>query len=61
MLPFSAGQPAHVNAFVALMAVGVIIGLFGHIYHSKSVILFGIFVVGAVSVYFTVYTLVPSS
>jgi hypothetical protein len=52
-------QPSHLNAFIAIMALGVLVGTFGHVMKSKPVILFGILLVGAVSTYFVIYTLVP--
>jgi hypothetical protein len=60
MLLLSASGPANLNLLVALMALGVVIGVFGHMMASRPVILLGIALVGAISVYFVVYTLVPS-
>jgi hypothetical protein len=39
----------------AIMAVGLVIGTFGHIIRSRILIVLGIAVVGAVSVYFGVF------
>jgi hypothetical protein len=39
----------------AVMAVGLLIGVFGHIIHSRLLIITGIVVIGFVSVYFAVF------
>jgi hypothetical protein len=39
----------------AIMAAGLVIGTFGHIIRSRWLIVLGIAVVGAVSVYFGVF------
>ncbi len=39
--------------YVAALAVGFAIGICGHVFRSRSLILAGILIVGAVSVYFT--------
>jgi hypothetical protein len=59
VLPFLALQPAHFGPLGVLLALGFVIGVFGHIYKSKPTIIFGIFVVGVISTYFVVFTLVP--
>ena len=38
-----------------VMALGFLIAMFGHIIRSKTLIVFGIAVIGAVSVYFGVF------
>ena len=38
-----------------VMAVGLLIGVFGHIIHSRLLIITGIVVIGVVSVYFAVF------
>jgi hypothetical protein len=43
------------GALSAIMAVGLLIGVFGHIIRSRLLIVIGIGVVGAVSVYFGVF------
>jgi hypothetical protein len=43
------------GALSAIMAVGLLIGVFGHIIRSRLLIVIGIAVVGAVSVYFGVF------
>ena len=42
-------------ALAAVMAAGLVIGTFGHIIRSRTLIVVGIVVVGAVSVYFGVF------
>jgi hypothetical protein len=44
---------AHLGVFSALLAVGVVIGVFGHIIKSTWLIILGILVIGVVSVYFS--------
>jgi hypothetical protein len=39
----------------AIMAAGLVVGVFGHIIRSRWLIVIGIAVVGAVSVYFGVF------
>ena len=39
----------------AIMAVGLVIGVFGHIIKSRLLIVIGIGLIGAVSVYFGVF------
>jgi cytochrome c oxidase subunit IV len=43
------------NAFSAVMAVGLLIGVFGHIIKSRLLIVTGILIIGVVSVYFAVF------
>jgi hypothetical protein len=43
------------DALCVVMAVGLLIGVFGHIIHSRLLIILGIFVIGFVSVYFAVF------
>ena len=47
-----ADATSHLGLFAAVIAIGFIIGVYGHIIHSKTLILTGIFVVAAVSFYF---------
>jgi hypothetical protein len=42
-------------ALSGVMALGLLIGVIGHLSHSRALIITGIFVVGAVSVYFGVF------
>jgi hypothetical protein len=43
------------GALSAIMAVGLVIGVFGHIIRARILIVIGIAVIGAVSVYFGVF------
>jgi hypothetical protein len=52
-------QSSHLGVFTAALAVGLLIGVFGHIIHSRTLILTGILVIGLVSAYFS-FVLQPS-
>ncbi len=43
------------DAFSAVMALGLLIGIFGHIIYSRPLILAGISIIGIGSVYFAVF------
>jgi hypothetical protein len=45
-----AALPTSVAPYVALIAVGFVIGIAGHVIRSRTLILTGILIVGAVSV-----------
>jgi hypothetical protein len=53
--PVFALTSSGLGALSAIMAVGLLIGVFGHIIRSRLLIVIGIAVVGAVSVYFGVF------
>jgi hypothetical protein len=53
--PVFALTSSGLGALSAAMAVGLLIGVFGHIIRSRLLIVIGIAVVGAVSVYFGVF------
>ncbi|MGH2889409.1 MAG: hypothetical protein ACRDNJ_07255 [Solirubrobacteraceae bacterium] len=53
MLPVLASQQSQLHAFVAVLAVGAVIGVFGHIIRSRTLIVLGIVIVGGVSAYFS--------
>ena len=55
MAPVFALTSSGLGALSAIMAVGLLIGVFGHIIRSRFLIVIGIAVVGAVSVYFGVF------
>jgi hypothetical protein len=40
------------NIFVALLVVGAVVGVFGHIIHSRPLIITGILTIAIVSAYF---------
>jgi hypothetical protein len=49
---FAAGS-SHVAAFTAVLVFGLVVGVFGHIIKSRTLILTGILVIGLVSAYFS--------
>jgi hypothetical protein len=51
--PLLAAQSAHLGLFGALMAVGLLIGIFGHLSHSRALIVVGILIIALVSIYFS--------
>ena len=55
MAPVFALTSSGLGELSAAMAVGLLIGVFGHIIRSRLLIVLGIAVVGAVSVYFGVF------
>jgi hypothetical protein len=50
---------SHLGLFTAALALGVVIGVFGHIIRSRTLIITGILVIGLVSAYFS-FVLQPS-
>ncbi len=50
----AAAQAPPVTLFTVAIAVGLAVGIFGHVTHSRSLILFGIVVVGAICGYVVV-------
>ena len=52
---FYALSQSTLNALVAAMAAGLVIGVIGHVIRSRLLIVLGILVIGAVSVYFGVF------
>jgi uncharacterized membrane protein (UPF0136 family) len=48
----TAVRSSHLGLFAAAIAVGFLIGVFGHIIRSRPLILTGIIVIGAVSAYY---------
>lgn len=47
-----AALPTNVAPYAAVMAVGFLIGIYGHLSHSRTLILTGILIVGAISTIF---------
>jgi hypothetical protein len=43
---------SHLGVFAAALALGFVIGVFGHIIRSRTLIITGILVIGAVSGYY---------
>ena len=54
-----AATSSHLGLFTAALIVGLVIGVFGHIIHSRALIITGILVIGLVSAYFS-FVLQPS-
>ena len=52
---FYALSSSNLNALAAVMAGGLLIAVIGHVIRSRFLIVFGILVIGAVSVYFGVF------
>jgi hypothetical protein len=48
-----ASQQSQLHAFLAVLIFGLVVGVFGHIIHSRPLILTGILVIGLVSAYFS--------
>jgi F0F1-type ATP synthase assembly protein I len=47
-----ASQQSQLHAFVAVLIFGLVIGVFGHMIHSRTLILTGILIIGLTSGYF---------
>jgi hypothetical protein len=52
LLPI-ATQQSQLHAFVAVLAFGLVVGVFGHIIRSRTLIITGILIIGLVSAYFS--------
>ncbi len=44
---------AHLGPFIAVLVFGLVIGVFGHIIQSRTLIITGILIIGLVSAYFS--------
>jgi dolichyl-phosphate-mannose--protein O-mannosyl transferase len=53
ILLIATSQQSDLHVTVAALVVGLVIGVFGHITHSRLLILTGILIIGAVSAYFS--------
>ena len=53
MLLVLASQQSQVNAFVAVLVFGLVVGVLGHIARSRTLVLTGILVIGLASAYFS--------
>jgi F0F1-type ATP synthase assembly protein I len=53
MLFLAASQQTDLHVTLAALIVGLVIGVFGHIIHSRPLILVGILIIGLVSAYFS--------
>jgi hypothetical protein len=54
-----AASSSHIGLFTAVLVLGLLIGVFGHIIKSRTLIITGILVIGLVSAYFS-FVLQPS-
>lgn len=52
MILVIASQQAVFHALIAVLVLGLVIGVFGHIISSRTLILTGILIIGGVSAYF---------
>ncbi|HWD75528.1 MAG TPA: hypothetical protein VG371_10340 [Solirubrobacteraceae bacterium] len=52
MVLLLASQQSQLHAFVAVLIFGLVIGVFGHVIHSRTLILTGILIIGLTSGYF---------
>ena len=52
MLLLLVSQQSQLTAIIVVLIFGVVVGVFGHIIQSRTLILTGILVIGLVSVYF---------
>jgi hypothetical protein len=48
-----ASQQSQLHAFVAVLVVGLVLGVFGHITRARWLIITGILIIGGVSAYFS--------
>ena len=48
-----ASQQSRLNACVAVLIFGLVLGVFGHLIRSRSLIITGILVIGGISAYFS--------
>ncbi len=53
MVLLIASQESRLTAFIAVLVFGLVIGVFGHIIRSRTLILTGILIIGLVSAYFS--------
>jgi hypothetical protein len=53
MLLLGSSQSSDLHATLAALAVGLVIGIFGHIIKSRALILTGIIIIGGVTAYFS--------
>lgn len=53
MILLLATQQSQLTAFVAVLIFGLLVGVYGHLIHSRALIITGILVIGLVSAYFS--------
>jgi hypothetical protein len=49
----ASSQSSDLHATLAVLVVGLVIGVFGHIIRSRGLILTGIIIIGAITAYFS--------
>jgi hypothetical protein len=49
-----ASQQSQLNALIVVLVFGLLVGVFGHVIRSRTLILTGIAIIGGVSAYFLV-------
>lgn len=54
MLLRFADATAHLGAFATALALGFVVGVYGHVIRSKTLVMTGIIAVAAVSIYFVI-------
>ncbi len=47
-----AAQQSQLHLFIAILILGLVVGVFGHIISSRPLIIVGILIIGAFSAYF---------
>ncbi len=52
MILLIASQQSQLHALIAAMVFGLLVGVFGHIIRSRTLIVTGILIIGLVSAYF---------
>ena len=60
VVPVIASQQSQLTLFTSVLIFGLVVGVFGHIIHSRTLILTGILIIGLVSAYFA-FVLQPGS
>lgn len=53
MLLLLASSSAHLGLFAGAMALGLLIGVLGHVVKSRTLIVSGLLIIGLLSVYFS--------
>jgi hypothetical protein len=46
-------QSAHLGVVVAVLSFGLLVGILGHLYRSRTLVITGILIIGLVSAYFS--------
>ena len=52
MLLAAASAPGHLGTFVIVIVVGFLVGVTGHITRNRTLVMTGIIIIAAVSIYF---------